>query len=338
MEGVLIDLRKMSDPYSGLGQFSLALAEALHRRNNKLNLFFLIPDKGVPPFKDGFFLTRAACSSHLNQFGLVHHLHQESDLFFPGKKNLLTVHDINFIYKYRFFKRTFKRLMFERYLRKFDPIVSISYFTRSELSRHFSTDFESIPVVYNGLIPLHPPATPFVIPSAPFFFSIGAFLRKKNLHTLIPMMNFLPSYQWIVAGPDQGAYAEELKKEVRKHGLSERIIFTGPLSDEHKAWYFQHCEALFFPSISEGFGLPVLEAFSAGKPVFCFPLTALPEVSGGYAYSWNSSLPPEMAEFVERSLSADSFSMAEQREHYAMQFSWEKAADAYLDLYESMLS
>ena len=99
MAKVLIDLRKMADPFSGLGQFSLALGRALHRRNHHLSLLFLIPEKQEDLWQDGSCIRPGELAAYRSDIALVHHLHQESDLKIPGVCNVLTVHDINFIYK-----------------------------------------------------------------------------------------------------------------------------------------------------------------------------------------------------------------------------------------------
>ena len=337
MAKVLIDLRKMADPFSGLGQFSLALGRALHRRNHHLSLLFLIPEKQEDLWQDGSCIRPGELAAYRSDIALVHHLHQESDLKIPGVCNVLTVHDINFIYKYFYIKRNYKIWRFRHFLKGFDHVVCISRFTRSELTRVISASCENFSVILNGLNPLHHPSMPDILPVKPFFFSVGAFLRKKNLHSIIPMMQLLPDYQWIVAGPDEGSYARELKAAVRSLGLEQRILFTGSLTEAHKAWYYHHCEALFFPSTAEGFGLPVLEAFSAGKPVFCFPITALPEITGGHAFFWERDNPAEMAARVRTSLAEDREDLREARKQYARQFSWDHAADAYLALYASAM-
>ena len=67
---------------------------------------------------------------------------------------------------------------------------------------------------------------------------------------------------------------------VKKMGLDEQIIFLGFVSDEEMSALYQACKAVVFPSLFEGFGAPVLEAMSYGKPVLCSNVTSLPEVGG----------------------------------------------------------
>ena len=71
-------------------------------------------------------------------------------------------------------------------------------------------------------------------------------------------------------------------------GLEERIILPGEISDMDKYWLYKNCEAFVFPSMYEGFGLPVIEAMNFGKPVFLSTFSSLPEVGGKYALYWEN--------------------------------------------------
>ena len=63
-------------------------------------------------------------------------------------------------------------------------------------------------------------------------------------------------------------YQRKIEEEAKRLGVTERVIFTGAISENDKYWYYQNCTAFVFPSIAEGFGLPVIEAMYFGKPVF----------------------------------------------------------------------
>ena len=83
-------------------------------------------------------------------------------------------------------------------------------------------------------------------------------------------------------------------------GLGEWISFPGYISDEEFAVLLASCRALIFPSLYEGFGMPVLEAMSFGKPVFCSNLTSLPEVAGDAAFFFDPKKPQEILQAVEQ--------------------------------------
>ncbi len=128
--------------------------------------------------------------------------------------------------------------------------------------------------------------------------------------------------------------------EAAKYNCADRVVFTGLISDDDKAWYYANCEAFLFPSIAEGFGLPVIEAMHFGKPVFLSTHTSLPEIGGDVAWYFDNFEPATMqatflkgmAEYqADDTLKADIIARASK-------FDWAKTAEQYLDLYAECLS
>jgi len=95
-----------------------------------------------------------------------------------------------------------------------------------------------------------------------------------------------------------------LREAARRMGLESRVRFPGFLADDEFTSLLASCQALIFPSLYEGFGMPVLEAMSFGKPVFCSNVTSLPEVAGDAAYYFDPKKPEEILHAMERA-SAD---------------------------------
>ena len=101
---------------------------------------------------------------------------------------------------------------------------------------------------------------------------------------------------------------------------------------------FENCKAFVFPSLSEGFGLPVVEAMHFGKPVILSKLTSLPEIGGDEATYLDNFLPEEIANKIEISINNDTSENQESLRKRASLFSWEKAAEQYLEIYNTILS
>ena len=93
---------------------------------------------------------------------------------------------------------------------------------------------------------------------------------------------------------------EELKEEVRRMGLAEQVHFLGFLPQDQLTAVWQGCEFLIFPSLYEGFGIPVLEAMSFGKPVLCSNNTSLPEIAGDSALYFDPRKPKDMVQCIEK--------------------------------------
>jgi glycosyltransferase involved in cell wall biosynthesis len=133
-------------------------------------------------------------------------------------------------------------------------------------------------------------------------------------------------------------YVEKIIGEAKRLGVADRVHLVGPVSNEEKFWYYQHCLAFCFPSKAEGFGLPVLEAMHFGKPVFISRATSLPEIGGDKAYYFDSFDPLAMQEVFEKGMN-DYFNnqrTAAIRQH-ADSFSWNRAVQEYLDVYRKLL-
>ena len=112
------------------------------------------------------------------------------------------------------------------------------------------------------------------------------------------------------------------------------------MTNEERLWLYQNCAALAFPSKTEGFGLPVIEAMAFGRPVFVSPVTSLPEIGGNLAFYWNDHSPTEMANVVRKGFAtfeADP-TYSTQLQTWAAKFSWENAANSYLSLYQEVHS
>jgi glycosyltransferase involved in cell wall biosynthesis len=117
------------------------------------------------------------------------------------------------------------------------------------------------------------------------------------------------------------------------------LQFHLSINDAQKAWAYAHCAGFLFPSLTEGFGLPPLEAMHFGKPVFLSRLTSLPEVGGDAAYYFDDWSPSAMQQLVEQGLQQGALParIAEVKNH-AARFDWDVAANAYLALYLRLLN
>ena len=127
--------------------------------------------------------------------------------------------------------------------------------------------------------------------------------------------------------------------EAAAYGVSDRIHIIGPIGEEDKYWYFSHCKAFVFPSISEGFGIPVIEAMHHGKPVFLSDKTSLPEIGGKFAYYFENFDPAYMQEVFHNGMAHyESTQPAALIRQHAGSFQWKDVAKQYLDIYRSLTS
>ncbi|KAI9429020.1 hypothetical protein F5148DRAFT_1296643, partial [Russula earlei] len=222
-----------------------------------------------------------------------------------------------------------------------DHVVAISRYVLDDVQQYINLDNKPATVIYNGcnitgsLTDIQPPVQ---LPQQPFLYTIGTITHKKNFHVL-PALLAKNNYTLVISGIVQSEeYKQTIIEEAKKWGVENRVLFTGSINENDKYWYYQHCAAFVFPSLAEGFGLPVIEAMHFGRPVILSTLTSLPEVGGEAAYYFQNFEPAHMQQVLANSLQHynDTPHMATLIQERAALFNWEDTARQYLDIYRSL--
>lgn len=182
-----------------------------------------------------------------------------------------------------------------------------------------------------------------------FVLYLGGYDQRKNVRVLIHAFARLPERQrvrvrLVLAGmvPDvDTAFLPNPRRMVRESGLPENVVqFTGEIAEEDKPALYSSAEAFAFPSLYEGFGLPVLEAMACGTPTACSNTSSLPEVAGSAGFLLDPLQVDAWAEAL-RALVSDSARRGEMRARGLEQvrrFSWERTARATLQIYKQVLA
>lgn len=137
----------------------------------------------------------------------------------------------------------------------------------------------------------------------------------------------------------QGEYGDFVRRQVSRRRLDGKVGLPAQVSDGERQWLYDHCAAFLFPSLSEGFGFPVLEAMQAGRPVFVSRLTSLPEIAGAYGFSFESFVPHAMVATLAVGMArfaTEPWRVAAQQAHAAA-FTWQDTARRYVELYEAIV-
>ena len=350
MSKILIDLYKSKEPYSGLGQFSINFARALvDQFPNKDQLDLLIHPSSRDHFKklQVPLKTTSLLKRYFPEFNgpyaLWHSLNQFPS-FLPPKRSqwILTIHDLNFLIEKSGLKKEKYLSRLQKNVDRADYLTTISHYSKGEIEKHLNTRGKQIHVIYNGVLDnsLEGTEHPSFLIEEKFFFSIGIFNRKKNFEVLLPLMKRFPNHKLVLAGNCNTAYGNELRNMIEQQSLQDQVLLPGKVSNKQKNWLYSNCEALLFPSLAEGFGLPVIEALNYGKPVFLSSHTALPEIGGDVAFYFSDFEPESMSELIKSKLEYVAENEAEYRRstiEHAGQFSWERCISAYIKLYEEAL-
>lgn len=347
---VLIDLDRLKDPYNGLGQVALNLAEQISKREDPdLEFTFLVPEAFLGMFGDKvkyevISLKRRFLPWLCPTYDLWYTIHQDS-WYFPSRMRalyVLTINDLNFLREKQGFNRTYRLKRLQLKVNRAKMVTAISHFTARDISKNLALHNTELRVIYFGVKVnrFENPSKPDFVPEGDVLFTVGVIQPKKNFGVLVEFLGKLPShYSLVIAGNDHSEYAGQIKKLIAAKGLEKRIILPGKISDEHKFWLYENCRAVVFPSKFEGMGFPPVEAMASGKPVFASTMSSIPEVCGEFAYYWENFEPDYMADVFLKGI--NDFDHQPERpgqlKKHALRYEWEKVADEYVNLFKEIL-
>jgi glycosyltransferase involved in cell wall biosynthesis len=344
---VLVDFYRLKEVNSGLGYFSNQLGRALASQGAKrVDFTFLLPKyfNFSPPISVNIIFASflRILFPKVNKTYDVWHSSSQLPKILPPKKTkfILTIHDLNFLIEKKPKKRVTYLKKLQNKVDRADAITSISYYTKSLIEQHIALHGKKVHVIYNGVESpaKFAPCRPQWASDKKFFFSIGYFSAKKNWEVLIDMMTEFPDYHLIISGFNDTAYGNQCKEIIQQKGLTDRIVLSGPISNEEKSWLYANCAAFLFPSLAEGFGMPAVEAMKLGKPVFLSKFTSLLEIGGDAAFYFENFDKRSMKLKITKGLqtyNADRQAHQDKIQSHASNFDWDKAAKKYIELYKS---
>lgn len=345
---VLVDLSSLKHLNCGLGQVAYNYGRYFgsHASCLDFEVHLLLPRKFIGAFGNDvkYHNSRSLLSKQrmrLISFDAWHSIHQLSR-FRPSPRptmNILTVHDLNFMYEKGVVKQKEYLKRLQRKIDRADRVVCISNFVKTDLLRFMRVD-KPVEVLYNGVefmsdVQEQKPQLPG---DGKFLFSIGQMMPKKNFHVLLDAMKLLPEYTLYLAGSKDTEYAEMIEGRIRDEHI-ENVFLLGEILHSEKVWLYNHCEAFVFPSLFEGFGLPVIEALSFGRPVVSSDSTSLKEIGGGHVFFLENFEPEHIAARIREavSVSIGNPQMSADNMEYARSFSYEKHLGRYVEIYRELM-
>jgi len=266
-------------------------------------------------------------------------------------RTLLTVHDLSFVrYPQTADPRLYRYLnvAVPRSVQRADHILADSRNTARDLTELWGVPPERISVLYSGVEPRFRPLTDgadlarvrrrYGLPSH-FILSVGTLQPRKNYERLIQAFGQLReiaedrSYHLVIVG-DRGWLYEPIFDCVRRLGLEGEVLFPGFVADEDLPALYTLADLFAFPSLYEGFGLPVLEAMACGTPVVCSNASSLPEVAGEAALLVDPLDVEGWAEAMRRALEDEELrrELVARGLAQARRFTWERAAEELLEI------
>ncbi len=217
-----------------------------------------------------------------------------------------------------------------------DLLITVSAFTKSQVTGLLGVPPAKIRVVHHGVRPLSLPD----VPRENIILSVGAIQKRKNLARLVTAFETVGSEWKLVLCGSAGFGAAEIEQRVNASPARERIQITGYLPDDQLAEWYARASLFAFPSLDEGFGMPVLEAMAAGLPVLTSNRSALPEVAGDAAWLVDPERTEDLAAALHDLTTRDELrqELTRRGRQRVARFTWEKTVKETWDVYQELLS
>jgi len=215
-------------------------------------------------------------------------------------KKVVTIHDLIFLEipsLYQFIDRKIYYKKFAHACKVADKVIATSNQTKKDIVRHFGTNENKIEVVYQSCNEIFKSKVPqeeaklvlqkHKIPEN-YILNVGTIERRKNALNIVKALYYFNLDTTLIIIGRKTPYYKEIKTYVDEHSLHDRVKVLSNVSNEELPAIYQNCKAFVYPSLYEGFGIPVVEAFYSGVPVITADNGSTAEISGDAALHVNA--------------------------------------------------
>ena len=346
----------------GLGRYTRGLIEAIGRVDREHHYVILTPDDSIrfpersnvryrlvrfPIFKRRFWEQVAPLLA--GRYDILHFPY-DSRVAWKRAKFVTTIHDVKPLLFETGRSRSNLNRLIERTVvrttwRRIDHILTDSESSKRDIVAHLGVPADRLTVVYPGIDleqfrpePARDSATPRL---RPYILCVGGADPTKNVGALISAFSRLPSavrmaYDLLLVGDFRRR--GELHERIAQSGTGTQTVLTGVVDDELLIDLYRHAAVFVFPSLYEGFGLPVLEAMACGCPVVSSNASSLPEVAGDAAILVNPNDVDALTAAIERVLQDEDLRSRLRKRgiNQAKRFSWERTAEETIAVYRKI--
>ena len=367
------DAKRLFNNFTGLGNYSRTLLRNMATYYPNIEYFLYAPRVHKTP-ETNYYLQSPLFSVHAPSAGwgaywrtfsivrllkrhkirLYHGLSHEipAGLAGTGIPAVVTMHDLAFkLYPefYRWPDRQMYHLKVQHAIRNAERIIAISESTRQDLINLYKVSAEKTTVIYQSCHErfqqeksqktIDVVLQKYQLPRDYILF-VGTLNERKNLLVVLEAMLQLPTNHRIplVVVGDGKAYKQKVLEYIKQHHLSSQVFFIRPENEDMPAIY-QQADIFVYPSLCEGFGIPILEALFSETPVITSNRSSLPEAAGPDSFLVNPLEPGEISEAISKILDDSTLrkEMIEKGYQYAQRFQGDVLSAQLMSLYEDIL-
>ena len=289
--------------------------------------------------------------------------HPQDVYFFPSsviplvyqpENSVVTVHDVAFLFFQDYFSPLLRRwltIATEQSVRKARKVIAVSEATRLDVLEYYGVEPEKVITVHHGVHEQFKPLPPETVKAVkqqylldrPYILCVGTLQRRKNIPRLLQAFSVLKQkyhmpHMLVLVGQKYADFPEnEIFSTLDRLSLQQDVIWTGYVESDDMPLLMNGADLFVFPSLYEGFGMPVLEAMACGVPVACSNTSSLPEVIEESGLTFDPSRVESITDTLHHVLSHPELRM-ELREKglaRAADFSWQRCAQKTLAVLES---
>jgi len=272
----------------------------------------------------------------------------------PRLRTVITVHDLGAEYLpglHQLKQILYLKLMTHYQIKTASRVIAVSESTKKDLVKRVGIRAGKVEVVYEGIDRQLFREFPIDIVNSSlkrlglkrgnYFLFVGTIQPRKNLERLIKAFAIFSSRKLkedddfkLVLGGGKGWKTDEIYSLAPKLGIEKKVVFLGRISDNDLAVLYSGALALTYPSLFEGFGLPIIEAMALGCPVITSNLSSMPEVAGGAALLVNPYEESEIAEGMGKIYNDDTLrsSLIKKGNIRSSNFDWKTAAERTIEI------
>jgi glycosyltransferase involved in cell wall biosynthesis len=283
----------------------------------------------------------------------IYHTQYIIPFFMPKSTKIVThIHDVSFcVYKklIKWSDAFFLNFLIPYAIKKSTRVIAVSQFTKDEIIKYYQCSQEKVAVVPNAVSMRCDPylraedvRVKYGLPEK-YIMALGTMQPRKNIPFLIEVFVALAKERedvsLVLVGKKDHNFDEAIQHALAENlQIADRVIFIGYVSDAEKCQLYAMARVFVFPSIYEGFGIPILEAFSVGTPVVASDIPPHREVAGEGALYCDPQRIDQWKKMLYDVLDNDKIRKDLQKgsQEQIIKFSWKESAQKLISLYESL--